>query len=221
METVKLILEFVKVLVWPIFATVCVLMFRKAIAGLIPRVKNAELPGGVKIDFGEVIKEARQIKESILAEPKPLKPPAPPQLAIKPVKQTEANARMLALGLQPSPSGLDLNYYRAMVEDDPNLALAGMRMELEILARNLARGFHVALPDNVGAMLMFRKLLEAGAISDLQFQLLQKVIQLCNAAVHGQPVTKEEANSVIELTKFLADDYIKWLSWGFPGKSQS
>jgi hypothetical protein len=65
---------------------------------------------------------------------------------------------------------------------------------------------------------MFRKLLEADAISSLQFQLLQKVVQLCNAAVHGQQVTKEQANSVIELTEFLADDYIKWLSWGFPGQ---
>jgi hypothetical protein len=216
MEIAKLILEFIKVLVWPVFACICVVVFRKAIAGLIPRVKNAELPGGVKIDFGAVIEEALQIKESILTEPKTAKPPPPTQGTIKPIKQTEANARMIALGLQPSPSGLDLNYYRAMAEDDPNLALAGMRMELEILARNLARGFHVALPNNIGALQMFQKLFEAHAISNLQLQLLKKVLQLCNAAVHGQPVTNEQANSVIDLSKFLADDYAKWLSWGFP-----
>lgn len=185
----------------------------------IPRIKNAELPGGVKVDFGEMIAEAEQIKKSLQAEPKQAKPPLSPQpRAIRPVKQTEANARMLQLGLQPSPSGLDFEYYRSMVEEDPNLALAGLRIELEILACNLGRGFHVALPDNAGATMLFQKLLEGGAITNLQFQLLQKILQLCNAAVHGQQVTKDQANAVIELTKYLGDDYIKWLSWGFPGK---
>lgn len=216
MEIAQLILEYVKALIWPVFAFVCVVLFRSSIAGLVPRLKNAELPGGVKFDFQEAIEEAQQLKKEILAAPKA--PDAHPKIE-KPIKQTEANARMIALGLQPSPSGLDLGYYRALIEQDPNIALAGLRMELEILGRNLAKGFNIPLsPRDGSAMSIFRKLLDSGAITGLQFQLLKKIIELCNAAIHGQRVTREQAESILDTMKFLADDYIAWLSWGFPGK---
>lgn len=126
---------------------------------------------------------------------------------------------MTALGLQPSPSGLDLGYYRALIEQDPNIGLAGLRMELEVLGHNLAKGFNISLSPRDGSVMgIFRKLLDNGAITGLQFQLLKKVIELCNAAIHGERVTKEQADSILDTMKFLADDYIAWLSWGFPKK---
>ncbi len=216
MEIAELILEYIKVLIWPVFAFACVILFRRSIVGLIPRLKNAELPGGVKFDFQEAIEQAQQLKKEILAAPR--SPDTQPKVG-KPIQLTEANARMAALGLQPSPSGLDLGYYRALIEQDPNIGLAGLRMELEILGRNLAKGFNIALsPRDVGAMNIFRKLLDNGAITNLQFQLLKKIIELCNAAIHGERVTKEQADSILDTMKFLADDYIAWLSWGFPKK---
>jgi hypothetical protein len=177
-------------------------------------LKNAELPGGLKFDFQEAIEQAQQLKKEILAAPKP--PDAHPAVE-KPIKQTEANARMIALGLQPSQSGLDLGYYRALIEQDPNIALAGLRMELEILGRNLAKGFNIPLsPGDNSVMSIFRKLLDNGAITGLQFQLLKKIIELCNAAIHGHRVTKEQAESILDAMKLLADNYIAWVSWGFP-----
>jgi len=214
MEIAELILEYIKALVWPAFAITCVVIFRRSIVGLIPRLKNAELPGGVKFDFQEAIEQAQQLKNEILAAPKSADDP--PKIG-KPIPLTEANARMLSLGLQPSPSGLDLRYYRALIEQDPNIGLAGLRMELEVLGRNLAKGFNIPLSESEGgAMSIFRKLLDNGAITGLQFQLLKKVIELCNAAIHGERVTKEQAGSILDTMKFLADDYIAWLSWGFP-----
>src|SRR5579859_1537285 len=158
MEIAQLVLEYIKALVWPVFAFVCVILFRSSIAGLVPRLKNAEFPGGVKFDFQGAIEEAQQLKKEILAAPKSLD--AHPKTE-KPIKQTEANARMIALGLQPSPSGLDLGYYRALADQDPNIALAGLRMELEILGRNLSKGFNIPLsPRDGSAMGIFRKLLD-------------------------------------------------------------
>ncbi len=216
MEIAQLILEYIKALIWPVFAFACLVLFRGSIRGLVPRLKNAELPGGVKFDFQEAIEQAQQLKQEILTAPK--SPDTHPKVG-KPIQQTEANARMISLGLQPSPSGLDLGYYRALIEQDPNIGLAGLRMELEILGRNLARGFNIPLsPRDGSAMRIFRKLLDSGAISGLQFQLLKKVIELCNAAIHGQRVTKEQAESILDTMKFLADDYIAWLSWWFPKK---
>jgi hypothetical protein len=104
-DLAQLILEYTKVLVWPAFAFVCVILFRASITAIFPRLKKAELPGGVKIDFQEAIDQAQQLKKDILTAPKP--PEAQLRLAT-PIPLTEANARMIALGLQPSPSGLDL-----------------------------------------------------------------------------------------------------------------
>lgn len=156
MEIAQLVLEYIKVLTWPAFALVCLVLFRSSIRGLVPRLKNAELPGGVKFDFQEAIEQAQQLKKEILTAPK--SPDARPKVG-KPIQQTEANARMIELGLQPSPSGLDLGYYRALIEQDPNIGLAGLRMELEILGRNLAKGFNIPLsPRDGSAMNIFRKL---------------------------------------------------------------
>jgi hypothetical protein len=216
MEIAQLILEYIKALIWPVFAFTCVILFRRSIIGLIPRLKNAELPGGVRFDFQEAIEQAQQLKEKILLAPK--SPDSHPKVG-KSIQLTEANARMITLGLQPSPSGLDLSYYRALIEQDPNIGLAGLRMELEVLGRNLAKGFNIPLsPGDKSAMNIFTRLLDNGAITGLQFQLLKKVIELCNAAIHGQQVTKEQANLILDTMKFLADDYIAWLSWGFPKK---
>lgn len=38
---------------------------------------------------------------------------------------------------------------------------------------------------------------------------------VCNATVHGQPVSLEQAKSVIQSAEVLADQYLSWLSWGF------
>lgn len=216
MEVAKLILEYVKAVIWPAFAIACIILFRIPILGLLPRLKNAALPGGVKFDFQEAIEEAQKLKREILTAPKSADAPPKPS---NPIQQTEANARMVSLGLQPSPSGLDLGYYRALIQQDPNIALAGLRIELEILGRNLAKGFHIPLSVyETSAISIFRKLADKGAINPLQFQLLKKIIDLCNAAIHGQRVTTEQAESILDSMKLLADHYIAWLSWGFPGK---
>lgn len=122
----------------------------------------------------------------------------------------------MELGLQPSPSGLDLGYYRSIAQNDPNVALAGLRIELEILGRNLAKGSGVVLGDrDRSATAIFRKLLDNNSIDDRQFQLIMKVIVLCNAAIHGATVSREQAEAVLDIAKTLADDYSAWLSWAF------
>lgn len=129
---------------------------------------------------------------------------------------TEANSRLIGLGLQPSPSGLDMARYFDLAQDDPNLALAGLRMEVEILARNLARGFEIDIRSHESASNVLRALLRHDAISQQQFDLAQTIVKLCNAAVHGRSVSRQEAEAVIDTARVLATDYLSWLSWGFP-----
>jgi hypothetical protein len=209
MEVATLVAEYLKVLAWPITIIVLVALFRVEVRTLLKRVRKADLPGGVSVDLMEQIEEARHLSEKVEAAPKSEKHKGPT------IPLTEANARMLSLGLRPSPSGLDMAYYRTLAAQDPALALAGLRIEIDILARNLAKGFKVPADLTDAGIRLLRRLNEVGAITSDQFQLAGQVMKLCNAAVHGQLVSQEAANSVINIASVLAEQYLAWLSWGF------
>jgi len=178
---------------------------------LLQRIRHAELPGGVGIDLDREIKEGKALSAKVQEQPVPVDK----QRGRPAIPLTEANARMLHLGLRPSPSGLDMSYYRSLADQDPNVALAGLRIEIDILARNLAKGFEVPVSDRETGARLMRRLYDAGSVTSEQMQLTMKVLQVCNAAVHGTPVSREEADDVIGLAGVLADQYLAWLSWGF------
>jgi hypothetical protein len=211
MEFAKLILEFVKALAWPITILVVALIFRAPLRAILSRLRKAGLPGGVSIDFQEEILEARELSEKVEALPPPADRPKPPAIPL-----TEANARMIRVGLRPTASGLDMTYYREIAENDPTLALAGLRIELEVMANNIAVGFKLATRKNEALSSLLSRLKANGAISSGQLELTRKILNLCNQAIHGRTVTKEEAEEVIDAASVLAQQYLSWLSWGFP-----
>lgn len=213
-EHAKLILAFVQAVAWPLTVLIIAFGFRKELVAIIGRLRKADLPGGVSLDFAEEVAEARQLSREVEAQPLP-KPSLAPKAQLPSIPLTEANARMINLGLQPSPSGLDMDHYRNLAAQDPNVALAGLRIEIEVLARNLAKGFKVSISPRDSGSRLLRKLLEARAITETQWKLLQKVLRLCNAAVHGLPVSKEQADSVIASGDVLVQQYLEWLGWGF------
>src|SRR5229473_3507434 len=140
MELARLVLDFTKALVWPLVVVAMALLFRKELVAALTRLREAKLPGGVSLSFEAELTEAKRISAKVKEAP----PPDQAKLTQQPpVPRSRANARLLQLGLSPSPSGLDLSYYRALAARDTNLALAGVRIELEIAARNLSKGFKV------------------------------------------------------------------------------
>lgn len=219
MEIAKLILEYIKALAWPGVTITIILIFKAQISRIIGRLSKANLPGGVTFDFNQEIKEAETLSKQVAQEKDKLSiPEHKKQLPSIPL--TEANARMISLGLQPSPSGLDMSYYRNIAKDDPTVALAGLRMEIEILARNLAKGFKVDIDQKISLSQLLRKLRDSNAITQNQSDLALKILRVCNAAIHGQFVTFDEANSVIDTANVLRDQYLRWLSWGFDDEWQ-
>jgi hypothetical protein len=206
-ELARLVLEYLKALAWPLVALAIAMLFRHEVRALLARMRKAALPGGVSLDFEEEIKEAKLLSEKVESAVKEKRPSIP---------LSDANARMLQLGLRPSPSGLDISYYRDLANQDPNLALAGLRIELDVLLRNLAQGFNVEVSPGVSGTRLARALHEAGALTDEQLELMQKVIRLTNAAAHGKSISREEALTVISIAEVLAGQYLSWLSWGFP-----
>jgi len=214
MEIAKLILEYIKVFIWPTTIIFLSLLFKNEIIELLRRIKKADLPGGVSIEtFPEEIKEAKilskEVKEEAVKKNKKITSTIP---------LTEANARMLNLGLAPSPSGLEFSNYRDLINQDPTLALAGLRIEYEIILKNLAKGFKVGINSRDGAGIITRKLQENGAITSLQADLLNQLIRFCNAAVHGLKVSSSQAEEIFEIAEVLREQYISWLSWGFSNK---
>lgn len=211
MQVSALILEYIRTLAWPFVVVLLSLVFRKDLRAVIGRVRKAELPG-VAFDFGEEIREAKIISARVETAPPPQKKREAPA-----VPRTEANARILSLGLQPSPSGINLGQYRDVAAQDPALALAGLRVEVDVLTRNLVRGFGLPIEDRESVAIRVRRLLEGDAITTDQAALIRKILDLSNAAVHGRPVSYSEALAVIDIAEVLAAQYLDWLSWGFSG----
>lgn len=210
MEIAKLILEYIRVLIWPTTVAAVSLLFRKQVVDLLTRIRRAGLPGGISFDLAEGIDEAKALAVKVQEMPDRHEGKRGPSIPL-----TEANSRMLKLGLRPSPSGLDLSYYLDLARQDPNVALAGLRIELDVLLRNVAAGYKVPVATRDSGGRLLRKLHDHAAITTEQMQLAQKVLQVCNAALHGEPVSHEQASSVIQSAEALADQYLSWLSWGF------
>lgn len=213
MEIAKLILEYLRVFVWPLVVFIIMILFRNQLKEAFSRLRKADLPGGVSLDFNREVEEARTLSKEVKREAEQEHPGKERKVTSLPL--TEANARLIQLGLQPSPSGLDMTYYREMAAHDPNLALAGLRFEIEVIARNVAKGFKVSINIDEAPAILLRRLLDAGSITRSQFELAVSILRLCNAAVQGQSVSRAEAEEVINIAVVLADQYIRWLSWGF------
>ncbi len=217
MELANIILEYIKVLIWPITTFTILILFRRQIKDVITRLKKAEFPGGISFEtIPEKIDEAKALSNEVKQEKndreyKEKRPVIP---------LNEANAKMLNLGLLPSPSGLELSYYREIAQGDPVLALAGLRIELETMLKNLAKGYNIPLNKKDSLGLIVKKLRERVAITSKQAELINAIIKLCNAAIHGTKITADQAKEILEISEVLRDDYIRWLSWGFPEQKE-
>lgn len=210
MEIAKLVLEYVKALIWPLTSIGLALLFRVEIRKLLASLRKAVLPGGVSLELEDEIEKVRVLSEKAESEA-----PPPNRRKAPGIPLTEANSRMIQLGLQPTLSGLDMSYYRGLAATDPILALAGLRIELETLARNLAKGYNLPLSATEPVSRVLLSLRDAGAITPVQMELARNAFRVCSQAIHGRAVSREQAEEIIDAVGVLARDYLAWLSWGF------
>ncbi|MFD8549413.1 hypothetical protein [Streptomyces sp. NPDC059649] len=66
MEIAKLVLEFLKVLTWPLIFVALVLAFREEFRGLLQRMTTVRTPGGAELEFAERAHEVRSEAENLL-----------------------------------------------------------------------------------------------------------------------------------------------------------
>ena len=214
-ELLKIILEFVGTISWPITVLLMVIVFRRQIRKIVDNAKKVELPGGVSFEIEKEINQAKQLATQVREE----RNPETQNLIDKEVKNQEsvANERMKKLGLKLSPSGLDLTYYKNIAQTDPRLALIGLRADFELMLRNLAKGFELDEYERRPPVFrLINDLYEKGAISTKQFDFIRKIFKISNSAAHGAEISKEQAIEILNIGQTLVEDYIAWLYWGFP-----
>ena len=199
------VLEYIKALVWPVLVAGCLILYKKHIDRFLSKIKKAKI-GDIEVEISEGEKIAVEVAKQEPQYQKDDKPRIAP---------TEANKRMIELGLEPVPSGLDMEYFRQLLTQNVLLCLAAMRIELEILGKNLLRGWDIPMQRPLGAMSIYRELSKHNAITDNQFELASIVLRICNRAVHGEEITSDEAERILEIADVLMKQYIDWLSWGF------
>jgi len=157
--TVTAIIVITAHLVWPALAIDGITLALVTIAiipWLAPLFKSLELPGGWRMEFREL-------------------------------QQAKENADKA--GLLAPTSSLDSSRqysFQLIADNDPNLALAGLRIEIEKRLQNIAETRNISRKQGVSGLM--RALLQQGVLSQQEYGVLADMIGLLNSAVHGATV---------------------------------
>jgi len=84
-----------------------------------------------------------------------------------------------------------------VAKQDPNLALAGLRIEIEMRLNEIAKRRDIS-SRNKGVGQLLRLLQENGILSDEEKSVLGDLIGLLNKAVHGLEVDNKSADWAIQ-----------------------
>ena len=92
------------------------------------------------------------------------------------------------------------NNISGLVESDPILALAKLRIELEKVLNKLYRMSHKEDKSSriMSPMLLVQKLSGAEVLPGDIARTTRDVMSICNRAIHGEDIRKEDAESVVE-----------------------
>ena len=158
-------------IMWPLLAIDAVTLALVVIAlapWLAPIFKSLELPGGLKLEFRDLQQAA------VRADQLGLIAPAPPQ-----AEKSEYSFEVVA-------------------PEDPNLALAGLRIEIEKRLRVLA-GRHGLDAGHRGMGQLLRFLEQHRVLNGDERAVLGDLAGLLNSAVHGAIVDSRAATWAIEV----------------------
>jgi hypothetical protein len=135
---------------------------------LAPIFKTVEFPGGWKVEFQEFLLTAKKADAAGLLAP----------------VESETNSKEYS--------------YQLIQENDPNLALAGLRLEIERRLRRIAEDHNLPL-ENRPISFLVKTLVNEKIFKKREGQVIQELLRLLNSAVHGAQVDQvavEWANEI-------------------------
>ncbi len=159
-------------LLWPTIVldgTSLVLIAIAILPWLVPLLSSIELPGGLKLEFQELEKaKKRADKAGLLASSKRNGKKKTPKIN----KRTDSSYP-----------------FELVLKDDPNLALAGLRIEIEkrLISLAIANGVYKKY---YGVPVLLGILYREHVFTEDEWRVLVELIHLLNSAVHGAIVDK-------------------------------
>ena len=159
-------------LLWPgisLDAVTLTLLAAAVVPWLLPLFKSLELPGGWKLEFQELqATEQRADKAGLLNE-------------------------------EPADSGHDQEYsFQVVANQDANLALVGLRIEIEKRLNSLADGAEIKRK-RMGISGLLRSLGDREILSREERSVLWDMIELLNSAAHGASADQQHAGWVLDV----------------------
>lgn len=110
-----------------------------------------------------------------------------------------AASRAESAGLLAPPSAkIDALAVQSIAERDPNLALAGLRIEIEKRLSKLARCTGI-VPKGAGVGILLRQLTKSGVLAQEEQAVLSDLVGLLNSAVHGATVDTRAADWAMDI----------------------
>jgi hypothetical protein len=90
---------------------------------------------------------------------------------------------------------------RKLLDSDPVLALAALRIEIEKSLKVIAKKLDIPIKEKRSITEIIVNLNRKEIFSHEQVLVLRKIIQMCNKAIHGAVISKSEAKEIILLTE--------------------
>ncbi len=158
-------------LVWPdlsIDGITLALFVVAVLPWLAPLLKSLELPGGWKIEFQELQK----------------------------MKKDAAEAGLLESSAQKEDR--EIYSFEQVLDQDPNLALAGLRIEIEKRLREIAIANSIQA-ERSSVYKLLKILTKEQILSPQESSVLAEINSILDSAVHGAKIDRNTADGVIEL----------------------
>lgn len=190
-EIARLVLDYIKALIWPVTIILLALMFEGEVVELLRRMTKWAGPG-FSAEFAEKAKEMeKELEELAETEPTPERP------------SDNINSILRERGFSEIPGNFEFSRYRALAPGNPNLALAGVRMDLEVMLRILGSAYDLPLEKRFATGMLLKQLTSVEALSPQDGHAARDIIDLCNRAVHGEPIRSKDAVRVIDAAERL------------------
>lgn len=159
------------------------LLFLLAIPLLFPFLKKAKW-FGAEFEFKEAIEKTKKLVE-------------------KSEKSSKKNVNQMKKTIRKFET-FKTQSARHLLDIDPNLSLAALRIEIErIFSNNITTLISETALKQKSLSQYIDWYLDEGLIDIFQVRALRTILDMCNKAVHGATVTKDEAEKIIELTERL------------------
>lgn len=121
------------------------------------------------------------------------------QLSVEQAEKLESTSGKKVLPFET----FKLSSVKEILDSDPVLALAALRIEIERKLRLLADALALPIRNESSVSRLIEAVRKQELLTLEQVNALQKIVGMCNKAIHGSLISQEEARKIVDLTEEL------------------